>query len=146
MLFHIKEVTMANFTKRTIKYLAICKDIKIIKNILKSSNNNIIKSICNASINAANGEIIISDSNKRLFHSYQSSFQILNSRSISISLKRSYIMSNKQKVLTLIPLLLTSVLSTIGTSFCIENVNIQKVRSHEQNRVRPTERKENSCL
>ena len=135
---------MANSTKRTIKFLSICKDRKIVKEIIKSSDSTIIKSICNAAVNATTGETVISDSNKRLFHSHLESFQLLTSRSISLRHKSNYIISNRKKVLTLIPILLACVLNSIGTTFCVENGIIQKVHSDAKKRSRPSERKENS--
>ena len=54
-------------TKHIIKFLAICTKSNIVKMILNDCSNDVIKSICNATLNSCNGEIALSPKLKALF-------------------------------------------------------------------------------
>ena len=119
---------MNKVTKNTIKFLTICKEISIKKQILQKSSNLVIKSICNAALNAASGDIGLNKTQIHLFQSHKKSFEILLAKSISISNKKSYLIQNKNNVLHLLSPLLSVVLDSIGTQFIISNDHsIQKV-------------------
>ena len=53
--------------KRTIKYLAACKHPEIISRIIAKSPDNVIKSICDATLNAARGEISLKPKEKKIW-------------------------------------------------------------------------------
>ncbi len=123
---------MRKVTNSTIKFLSICKDSSTIKQIIQISNNFVIKSICNAALNAASGDIGLNTIQIKLFQKYKKSFSYLLSASISIANKKKYILQNKNKVLQLIPTLLSVVLDSIGIQFIISNDNsIQKICNHK---------------
>ena len=118
---------MSTRTKRTIKFLAICSDSEIIKPIIKyfPSSNSLIKSICNAALNAARGEISLTDSDKVAFQKHRKDIEYLSRRQKLVSVKQ-YLLSNKKQVICLIPVLLSTVLRSIGTSFIVEQVTRKK--------------------
>ena len=137
---------MAKCTKRTIKFLAGCTNEKLVKAILKLANISVIKSICNAALNATSGDIGISPKHKKLFDSYRSTFQFLISRSISLETKTNRLIANRNHELALIPTLLSCVLDSIGCTFVVGDGSIQKVCDDEQVGSRSPQREEDSEL
>ena len=131
---------MSTHKKRTIKFLANCTDTKLIRLVLKtSSSTSLIKSICNAILNAATGEISISESEKTVFQKHRKSFELLSKKQTLTTIKQ-YLINPKNKILGVIPVLLTCVLRSIGTTFIIENNGrFQKVRSNQPQRTRETQ-------
>ena len=118
---------MSTRTKRTIKFLAISSDSKIIRPIIKGlpGSNSLIKSICNAALNAARGEISLTDSEKSAFQKHRDDIDYLAKRQKLVSVK-NFLLANKNQVILLIPVLLSSVLRSIGTSFIVEQVPRKK--------------------
>ena len=57
--------------KRTIKYLATCKHPEIISRIIAKSPDNVIKSICDAALNAARGEVSLKPKEKKILASHR---------------------------------------------------------------------------
>ena len=111
---------MSTHTKRTVKFLAICTETEIIRSIIKhSTSNSLLKSICNAALNCASGEISISDSEKLSIQKHRRAFEFLTKKQAITNIKK-YLLANKLNVLRLIPVLLDCVLRTIGSSFIID--------------------------
>ena len=134
---------MRKVTNCTIKYLSVCPDSSTIKQVIQISNNLVIKSICNAALNAASGDIGLNNSQIKLFQKHKKSFTHLLSTSISIANKKKYILSNSNKVLQLLPTLLSVVLDSIGTQFVISNDNsIQKICNNKSLGARATKGEE----
>ena len=105
-----------NNLKRTIKYLSICKNPQIITKVIKDSPDNVVKSICNAALNVAQGDVVIKNKQKRLLAA--------NRKLISQLIRKGEPVKRKKKVLTqkgggitalLVPTLLSAVLSTLGS-------------------------------
>ena len=126
-------------TKRAIKFIAVCPAHKLISHIIRTSHITVVKSICNAALNASQGDIGLSTQQISLYKRYRSSFEFLTCRDVSIEKKRAYLSANHNKVLSsgLITQILSSVLSSIGTSFIIPqepNVStcVQKVHPDKQ--------------
>ena len=143
---------MSTRTKRTVKFLATCTDTEIIRSILKyTSSNSLLKSICNAALNCASGEITISESEKITFKKHRKAFEYLTNKQSLTNIKK-YFLANKLNVLRLIPLILDSVLRSIGTSFIVEepekkprskNVRVPKVHIDQSERAGSSEGEEN---
>ena len=98
--------------------------------MIKTTNKSVIKSIANAALNAGAGDVLINQSDKKLFQSHRSTFEFLIEKHSVITIKH-YLTSNKKKVLTLIPKLLTCVLKSIGSSFINKNVRVQKIHPNK---------------
>ena len=108
--------------KRTIKYLAVCREPKIIISILNNSPDNVIKSICNAAVNAAKGSVAFNKKQKRSLSSHRPFIHHLIQKGESVQQKRRLLLSQRENLLAdLIPTLLSSVLSSLGTTLFTRN-------------------------
>jgi len=103
-------------TKRTIKYLATRPSNTIIKTIIKESPDSVIKAICNAALNAERGDIHLSRNQKIIFKRFKKQISQLTSPFIPIANKRRVIQVGGG-FFAAIPLLLSTVLSSIGSAF-----------------------------
>jgi len=108
---------MGTVTEKTIEYLATCEYTSTVKEVLRSANDKVLKSICNAAVNAADGDVGISKKLLRYFEKHRSAFSVLMSTKISIGQKIKYVLGDRGHALELIPPLLTCVLASIGTNF-----------------------------
>ena len=106
-------------TKRTLKFLAICRNPDIQKRIIKSAPDSIIKGICNAAFNIQqNPDIKLSNKEKLLFRRYKLKIGKLTHPRIPIAKKRRIIQTGGGHFLiALVPALLTTALSTLGSAF-----------------------------
>ena len=136
---------MRKLTNCTIKFLSVCKDPSTIKQVLKNSNSFVIKSICNAALNATSGDIGLNGTQITLFKKHKKSFTLLVSKLASLANKKKYIIQNTNKVLQLIPALLTVVLDSIGPQFIIANdISIQKICNNKSIGTRAVKGEEDS--
>ncbi len=112
--------------KRTVKYLATTRNPRIQQLILRTTPVSVIKSICNAALNAQRGEIKLSSTQKRALTKYRALIETLVDESVPIERKRANLVRStspaalKQKgkgIGFLIPILLSTVLSTLGSTF-----------------------------
>lgn len=104
-----------NISKRYVKFLSICNNPKTLSTVLRSAPDPVIKRICDAALNAAEGEIPIDDYKKKLFHRNRKVFSTLIDRQVPIKRKRRYLANQKGGALPLIPILLSTVLGTVGS-------------------------------
>ena len=110
-------------TKRTIKYLATTRNPRIQQQILKSSPATVIKSICNAALNAQRGEVRLTQAEKRLLAKHRALIDELVDQARPLESKRKSLVRNaaqNQKgkgLVALLPILLSTVLSTLGSGF-----------------------------
>jgi hypothetical protein len=107
-------VLKRNATKRYVKLIAVCKDPKLYKELLHKAPDPVIKSICNAAINALRGEIHLTPANKKLFTKHKKLIEDLSTRQVTIKSKRK-LLNQKGNGLPLIPLILSTVLSSLGS-------------------------------
>ena len=98
--------------KRYIKLLSILHEPIQQKAILKKAPDGVIKSICDAALNAQRGEIHLSRSAKKKFAAQRVLFNSLISRKVSIPKKRSKLI--QRGGLAILPILLSTVLSSLG--------------------------------
>ena len=110
---------MSKVTKRTIEYLAVCRDTRAVKEVLRSAQPEVLKSICNAADNAAHGDVGISRRLKRYFWKHRAAISVLKSLEITVAYKKEYVLRDRDHVLRLIPPLLWCVLDSIGSTFII---------------------------
>ena len=109
----------ASGAKRTIKYLAEVGDPRIQRIVLNASRDSVYKSICNAFFNMAqNSDIKLSPKQRKLLKPFQARIGKLISPSLRIRQKRRIIQSGGGIFLgTVLPLVLSSALSLLGSSF-----------------------------
>ena len=101
--------------KRTIKYLATCKHPEIISRIIAKSPDNVIKSICDATLNAARGEVSLKPKEKKILASHRKLIERLIQRGETAKSKRHLLNQTGGSILGLIiPTVLGAVLSTLG--------------------------------
>lgn len=106
---------MGDDIKRFVKFLAVCKNPKILRIALERAPDKVIKVIANAALNALQGEIPLSEVLKKKFRAKRKLFNILTTRKTSLKNKRRAILQ-KGGAIGLIPLILTAVLSTVGSA------------------------------
>ena len=83
----------SNTTKRAIKFLAVCKDRSVTKKILERAPDCVLKTICNAALNAEKGDIKIPKRERQLFAKHRGSIAKLSSKKLSLASKRRIIQS-----------------------------------------------------
>lgn len=106
---------MGDQLKRYVKFLAVCKDPQLLRSALVRAPDSVIKVISNAALNALKGDIPLTDDLKKKFRAKKTLFNILSTKKTSLRQKRSAILQ-KGGALGLIPLILTAVLSTVGSA------------------------------
>jgi len=102
-------------TKRYIKFLSVCNDPKSTKSVVQSAPDHVIKTICDAALNAQQGDVSLSKSQKHLFRKHQRLFKQLIDKKIPIKAKKRLIVRQKGGAFPLIPILLSTVLSSLGS-------------------------------
>ena len=106
--------------KRRIKYLATWKHPEIISMIIEKSPDNVIKSICDASVNAARGDVSLKPKEKTILASHRNLFERVIQRGETPKRKRYLLIQTGGSILGLvIPTVLGAVLSCLGPKlFC----------------------------
>ena len=118
---HNKDSTSLN--KRTIKFLSSCANPRVQRVVLNSASDSVYKSICNAFFNLAeNPEIQVPIKHRRLLKKHNSKIRRLISSKIPIRKKRIIIQRGGGIFLaTILPLVLSSALSFLGSRFLTGN-------------------------
>ncbi len=101
-------------TKRTVKFLATCKNPKTCKAVLGDSSDGVIKCICNAALNAYKGEVKLSGAQKRTFARHRQTINKLIDPGLAVQSKRKLLV--QKGGIGFLPLLLTTVLGSLGSS------------------------------
>ena len=101
--------------KRYIKFLAVSKDPNATAAVLKTAPDPVIKSVCNAAENVLRGNIRLTPAQKRQFKAKKNLIILLRTKGVSIDCKRK-LLSQKGGAF-LIPLLISTVLSTLSNTF-----------------------------
>ena len=95
--------------KRTIKFRSTAPDLKIVRAILRKSSDKVLCAICNASLNARQGEVVLTPTLKQLFNRYHHYVDRLRDPRYPIQRKRA-ICIQKGGLFPIIPALLGTVL------------------------------------
>ena len=104
--------------KQTIKYLALCKNPEIISRIISDSPENVIKAICNAALNTAQGNVALKPWEKKILSKNREVIERLIHKGEAASRKRQILLQTGGNALgLLIPTILGSVISSLGTGF-----------------------------
>ena len=102
--------------KRTSRYFASWKHPDVISSIISKSPNNVIKSICDAAINAARGAVSLKPKEKRILATNRQLIERLIHKGELAKRKLPILSQTGRSILSLvIPTVLVAVLSTLGT-------------------------------
>ena len=104
--------------KRTIMYLALCKNPEVISRIIASSPENVIKSICNAALNTAYGNVTLKKSEKKILSKNREAIERLIQKGEPPAKKRRIFTQIGGHVLaSIIPTILGAAISNLGIRF-----------------------------
>jgi len=99
-----------------------CRDRQLMYSLVQRAPDRVIKAICNAAINAQQGDVNLSQRDKRVFRKNRKAFAVLINRRIPISSKRNRLQKGHGFfAVGLLPALLSAVLSSIGSRFIGNN-------------------------
>lgn len=98
--------------KRTVKYISVCNDPTTYRSVVRSSNDSVIKTICNAALNVERGAIHLSEPQKKLFRKHRGKIAKLTSSSVGLPSKRNLIEQRGSGFF--IPALIGAALSSLG--------------------------------
>ena len=102
--------------KHTIKFLSFCQDKRIHKDILERAPPNVIKRICDAALNARQGQVKLSKKQKDVLAHHRKTIEQLLQKAIPVERKRKILVQRGGGVAALIiPIILSSVLGALGS-------------------------------
>jgi hypothetical protein len=100
--------------KRTIKFIPVAPDLRIVRAILKKAPVEVICGICNVALNARQGDVVLSPKLKLLFRRHNHHFDRLTDVNYPIEKKRA-LLTQTGGILPIIPALVGTVLGTLGS-------------------------------
>lgn len=101
--------------KRTVKYLAICRDPKSFSSTIRSAPDAVIKTICNAALNVQRGgRVTLTGSEKALFRRYSGHIAKLVSKKVALKRKRKLL--SQRGGAFFIPALIGAALGGLGSA------------------------------
>ena len=105
--------------KRTVKFLATCNHPATFRQVISSAPDSVVKAICNASLNAIAGDVVLSEAQRKHLHKFRKSVIYLTSKKVPLPKKRALLLSKNAQVggFAFVPLLLSSVIDSLGTAF-----------------------------
>ncbi len=102
--------------KNTIKFLSFCQDKRIHKDILSRAPTNVIKRICDAALNAREGQVILSKKQKQVLARHRKTIEKLLQKSIPVEQKRRVLVQQGGGIAAvIIPVILSAVLEALGS-------------------------------
>ena len=102
--------------KNTIKFLSFCQDKQIHKDILSRAPPNVIKRICDAALNAREGQVVLSKKQKLVLARYRNTIEKLLKKSLPVERKRKVLVQQGGGIAAvIIPVILSSVLGALGS-------------------------------
>lgn len=102
--------------KSYIKFLAYCNDPKLQKAVFGSCPDSVIKGVCNAAFNVAEGDIPLTSGQKKQLRQHRKQIETLISKNKSIASKRKLLQKGRG-LFSVIPTILSIVLSALGSRF-----------------------------
>ena len=100
--------------KRTVKFLSVRRDPKVLSSAIRASPDSVIKTICNAALNVQRGgRVSLGNSQKVLFRNHSGRIAKLVSKNLSIAQKRK-LLSQKGGAFW-IPALISAALGGLGS-------------------------------
>ena len=102
--------------RKTIKFLSVCNNPRVVKGILKSAPDRVIKAVCNAAINAAQGDVNLNRTHKKVLSTHRAFINSLIQKGEPVKRKRQILVQKGGFVAGLVlPIILSSVLSAVGS-------------------------------
>ncbi len=98
---------------RYLKFIEVLKNPKTIRNLIQHSPDPVIKGICNCALNACHGDVPLSQKQKQLFARNRKLLANLTDKKKSN--KSTRVIINQKGGAILIPLLIGTVLSALGS-------------------------------
>ena len=102
----------AKVTKRYLKFLEVNKDPIALKTTLRHAPDSVIKTICDFALNAQQGDVTLSRSQKKLLRKHKSKIEVLVSKVKPLKQKRHLLQTGG---FAFLPALIAAVLPTIGS-------------------------------
>jgi hypothetical protein len=98
----------------TIHYLSVCKDPNLVKQIIKSSPDSVVKTICNAALNVERGDVRLTESHKRQLRKHRKGISLLTSRKVPLKRKRKALTIGSGQRGGFLPLLAAAIPGILG--------------------------------
>ena len=111
-----KRYNNSKVVKRIIKFLSITPDSKVVRPVLHKASDSVIRAICNAALNAREGDVRIPPHLKHIFAKYLRHIHRLTDHRCPLSKKRR-LHVQPGGVLPIIGSLIATVLGSIGGEF-----------------------------
>ena len=108
--------------KQTIKFISISPDHKIVRAILKNVPDAVIRAICNAALNAREGDVVFTLHLKQLFSRHHHHFERLTDVQYPIKKKRALCLK-QGGMLHIICAILRHILGSLGSKFISRSFN-----------------------
>jgi hypothetical protein len=106
-------------SKRTLKYLTVCRDPATSRRILHRSSDRVIKTLCNVALNILmNDDIPIGKTLAKRLRALRPAIQQLSNREIPIPWKRRLLTSKGQTgrgLIAALPIIISTVLGALGS-------------------------------
>lgn len=105
--------------RRTVKFLAVCKDPRVQRMVLQSASDSVYKSICNAFFNVAeNPDVHLSIQQRRKFKRFRPLIQKIIEPKLKLKRKRKIIQRGGGIFLAaVLPAVISTALSCFGSAF-----------------------------
>ena len=111
-----KRYNQSKIIKRTIKFLSIAPDTEIVRKVIPRAPDGVIRAICNAALNAREGDVRIPSHLKQIFAKFHRHIHRLTDRRCPLVEKRRLLVQ-RAGVLPIIAPLIATVLGSIGGEF-----------------------------
>jgi ABC-type methionine transport system ATPase subunit len=92
-----RSIDNSKTVKRTLKYLACVKDPRAFSAVIRAAPDDVIKNVCDAALNAKEGDLQLTESQKRVFRRHSKKIEELLSPRRSIKSKRDLLKRQGQK-------------------------------------------------
>ena len=102
--------------KNTIKLLSFCEDPKIQKEILSRAPDNVIKRICDATLNVQRGPVHLTKRQKQVLARNRQLISKLVNKDIPLHTKRRQLVQTGGQWAQIVPIILSTVLQALGST------------------------------
>ena len=112
----VRKSSTKQVTKRTVKYLSVCRDPQAFRAVIRAAPDSVIKTICNAALNIERGDIVLNSRQKACFRQFRKQIATLTSKRAALEVKRKLIQRQKGGLLGVVPALLDTEVSALGSA------------------------------
>ena len=111
-----KRINQLKVIKRTIKFLSVAQDPEVVRLVIQRAPDAVVRAICNAALNAREGDVRIPPHLKHIFAKYHRHIHRLTDRCCPLSQKRR-VLVQRGGFLPIVAPLLATVIGSIGGEF-----------------------------